>query len=43
MHLSILYLLQVSPPYDKDGTTALTGANLLFEMLCILPGVNYLD
>jgi len=34
-------LFQVSPPYDFQGTTALTGANLLFEMLCILPKVNY--
>ena len=32
---------QVSPPYDTTGTTALTAANLLFEMLCVLPGVKY--
>lgn len=32
-------LVEVSPPYDPSGNTALTGANLLFEMLCILPGV----
>jgi guanidinobutyrase len=32
-------LVEVSPPYDTSGNTALTGANLLFEMLCILPGV----
>ncbi|XP_072033731.1 agmatinase, mitochondrial-like [Amphiura filiformis] len=36
-------LVEVSPPYDTTGTTALTGANLLFEMLCILPGVHYSD
>ncbi|XP_046553280.1 agmatinase, mitochondrial-like [Haliotis rubra] len=30
-------LVEVSPPYDMAGTTALTAANLLFEMLCILP------
>ncbi|XP_062575769.1 agmatinase, mitochondrial-like [Saccostrea cucullata] len=35
-------LVEVSPPYDMNGTTALTGANLLFEMLCVLPGVKYL-
>jgi guanidinobutyrase len=29
----------VSPPYDPSGNTALIGANLLFEMLCVLPGV----
>jgi guanidinobutyrase len=31
-------LVEVSPPYDPAGTTALVGANLLFEMLCVLPG-----
>lgn len=34
-------LVEVSPPYDPQGTTALVAANLLFEMLCILPGVAY--
>jgi guanidinobutyrase len=34
-------LVEVSPPYDQAGTTALVGANLAFEMLCVLPGVNY--
>jgi arginase family enzyme len=33
-------LVEVSPPYDPSGNTALTGANLLFEMLCALPGVK---
>ncbi len=32
-------LVEVSPPYDTTGNTALTGANLLYEMLCVLPGV----
>jgi guanidinobutyrase len=32
-------LVEVSPPYDPSGNTALIGANLLYEMLCILPGV----
>jgi len=36
-------LVEVSPPYDPSGNTALTGANLLFEMLCVLPGVAYRD
>ncbi|MSO93000.1 MAG: agmatinase [Rhodospirillales bacterium] len=31
-------LVEVSPPYDPSGNTALVGANLLFEMLCVLPG-----
>ena len=34
-------LVEVSPPYDKDGNTALLAANLLYEMLCICPGVVY--
>jgi len=33
-------LVEVSPPYDPSGNTALTAANLLFELLCILPGVT---
>lgn len=34
-------LVEVSPPYDTSGNTALTGANILFELLCVLPGVAY--
>lgn len=34
-------LVEVSPPYDPSGNTALTAANLLFELLCVLPGVTY--
>ena len=30
---------QVSPPYDTTGATAILAANLLYEMLCVLPGV----
>jgi guanidinobutyrase len=33
-------LVEVSPPYDLTGNTALLGANLLYEMLCVLPGVK---
>jgi guanidinobutyrase len=33
-------LVEVSPPYDASGNTALTGANLLYELLCVLPGVE---
>jgi guanidinobutyrase len=33
-------LVEVSPPYDPSGNTALIAANLLFEMLCALPGVR---
>ena len=31
-------LVEVSPPYDLTGNTALLAANLIFEMLCALPG-----
>ena len=31
-------LVEVSPPYDSSGNTALLAANLLFEMLCSMPG-----
>ena len=34
-------LVEVSPPYDTSGNTALMGANLLYELLCVLPGVTY--
>ena len=34
-------LVEVAPPYDPSGNTALVGANLLYEMLCVLPGVQY--
>ncbi|XP_059547158.1 guanidino acid hydrolase, mitochondrial isoform X1 [Myotis daubentonii] len=33
-------LVEVSPPYDPFGNTALLAANLLFEMLCVLPKVR---
>lgn len=31
-------LVEVAPPYDPNGTTSLLAANLLYEMLCVLPG-----
>lgn len=34
-------LVEVAPAYDLSGGTALTAANLLYEMLCVLPGVEY--
>lgn len=36
-------LVEISPPYDPHGTTALVGASLAFEMLCVMPGVVYRD
>jgi guanidinobutyrase len=34
-------VVEVSPPYDTTGTTALVAANLAYEMLCVMPGVAY--
>jgi guanidinobutyrase len=34
-------LVEVAPAYDTSGNTALVAANLLFEMLCVFPGVQY--
>ena len=31
-------LVEVAPPFDPSGLTALTGATLMFEILCILAG-----
>ncbi len=36
-------LVEVAPIYDTTGATALTAANLLYEMLCVLPGVESRD
>lgn len=33
-------LVEIAPPYDLSGNTALLGANLLYEMLCVLLGVK---
>jgi guanidinobutyrase len=33
--------VEVSPPYDAHGLTATIAANVLFEILCVLPGVHY--
>jgi arginase family enzyme len=36
-------LVEVSPPFDMAGITALAGATLMFEILCLaaesLPGI----
>ena len=34
-------LVEVAPAYDTSGNTALLAANLLYEMLCVLPGVAH--
>lgn len=33
-------LVEVAPAYDPSGNTSLLAANLLYEMLCVLPGVE---
>jgi guanidinobutyrase len=33
-------LVEVAPIYDTTGMTSLVAANLLYEMLCVLPGVD---
>lgn len=33
-------VVEVAPPYDASGNTALLAANLAYEMLCVLPGVS---
>ncbi len=34
-------VVEVSPPYDPSGNTALLAANLAYELLCVLPRVKY--
>lgn len=36
-------LVEVLPSSDPSGNTSLLAANLAFEMLCVLPGVQYRD
>lgn len=36
MHLVGADLVEVAPPFDPSGLTAMAGANLMFEILCIL-------
>jgi guanidinobutyrase len=33
--------VEVAPPYDPSGNTAISAAYLLYEMLCVMPGVRY--
>jgi guanidinopropionase len=29
-------VVEISPPFDPSGNTALVGANIMFEILCVL-------
>jgi len=31
-------MVEVSPPYDQGGITALNGANIMFELACVMAG-----
>ena len=31
-------VVEVSPPFDPSGNTALVGAIMMFEILCVLAG-----
>lgn len=41
MHLVGADLVEVAPAYDSSGNTSLLGANILYEQLCVMPGVQY--
>ena len=41
--LTMPQAVEIAPIYDPSGMTSLVGANLLYEMLCVLPGVQYRD
>ena len=34
-------VVEVAPIYDVSGMTSLVAANLIYEMLCVFPGVEY--
>jgi guanidinopropionase len=34
-------VVEVAPPYDQTGNTALVGASLMFEILCLLADSNF--
>ena len=34
-------VVEVAPPYDQTGNTALVGASLMFEILCLVADSNF--
>ena len=36
LHLVGADVVEVAPPFDQSGGTALIGANMMFEILCLL-------
>ena len=41
--MEALYQVHYNTAFDDSGNTALMGATLLYEMLCVLPGVMHRD
>jgi hypothetical protein len=33
--------VEVAPPYDQTGNTALVGATIMFEILCLVADRNF--
>ena len=38
---SIGDVVEVAPPYDQTGNTALVGASIMFEILCLVADSNF--
>ncbi len=38
LHIAGADIVEVSPPFDPSGLTALTGATIMFELLCAIAG-----
>ena len=36
-------VVEVSPPFDPSGNTALVGATMMFEILCLLAESKFSD
>jgi len=34
-------VVEVAPPYDQTGNTALVGASIMFEILCLVADSNF--
>jgi guanidinopropionase len=34
-------VVEVAPPYDQTGNTALVGASMMFEILCLVADSNF--
>jgi guanidinopropionase len=34
-------VVEVAPPYDQTGNTALVGATMMYEILCVVADANF--